>query len=205
MTPANWPPDPVPSGTVRERKAAWRALLRAARREVVAEQGPEGRRAHATALADRVLPWLEAYAGSRPGGGLAGATVTAYESMRTEPPVEEIVRRLREAGARVIVPITLPAGVLDWHVAGDPDRRPLGQEVLAEVDVALVPGLGVDRSGVRLGKGGGYYDRVIPRLRPGTPAVVVLHDHEVVDELPAEDFDARVGMVLTAAEGVFSL
>jgi len=46
---------------------------------------------------------------------------------------------------------------------------------------------------------------VIPRLRPGTPAVVVLHDHEVVDELPAEDFDARVGMVLTAAEGVFSL
>lgn len=205
MTPTNWPPVPVPSGTVTERKAAWRALLRAARREVVAAQGPEGRLAHAAALADRVLPWLEEYAASRPGGSLTGATVTAYESMRTEPPVEEVVRRLRERGVRVIVPITLPAGVLDWHVAGDPERRPLGGGVLDEVDVALVPGLGVDRSGVRLGKGGGYYDRVLPRLRRGTPAVVVLHDHEVVDELPAEDFDARVGTVLTAAEGVFPL
>jgi 5-formyltetrahydrofolate cyclo-ligase len=203
VTPTSWPPDPVPSGTPVERKAAWRALFRAARREVVAAQGAEGRRAHAEALADRALEWLEPYAARRLGGrGLAGATVTAYESLRTEPPVEEIVRRLRERGARVILPITLPAGVLDWHVAGDPGRRPLGREVLDEVDIALLPGLGVDRAGVRLGKGGRYYDGAVPLLPDGTPTVTVLHDHEVVEELPAESWDARVWGVLTAADGV---
>lgn len=84
----------------------------------------------------------------------------------------------------------------------DPDRAPLGEALLAEVDLAFVPGLAVSRDGVRLGQGGGYYDTVLPRLRElsgGAPVLIVLHDHEVVDAVPAAGHDVVVDGALTPA------
>ena len=51
----------------------------------------------------------------------------------------------------------------------------------------LVPALAVDRRGVRIGKGAGYYDRSLPLATPGVPLVAVVYDEELVDRLPAED------------------
>lgn len=190
---------PAPTGELAADKAAWRTALQAARRELVAELGPAGRSAQAEALAHHAVALVSGYGG--------GPVVTAYQPLRSEPPVDLAVQRLLAVGARVLLPVTLPASRLDWVWAdgggtGEDVGAALGPEVLAEVDVALLPALAVDRSGRRIGKGGGYYDRALPLLRPGVPRVAVLHDHELVESLPAGPLDAPVDAVLTAAYGV---
>jgi 5-formyltetrahydrofolate cyclo-ligase len=69
--------------------------------------------------------------------------------------------------------------------------------------LVLVPALAVDHSGVRLGKGGGYYDRALS-LSTG-PVVAVVRDEEFVPSLPAEPHDVRVDAVLTPGRGVVRL
>lgn len=195
----------APTGDVVSDKATWRSLVRAARRDLVGGWSPQDRSAVAAALGRAGLDHLHGYAVSRRREQVAGLTVTAFEPMRTEPPVDGLTDVLRAAGVRVLVPITLEKPRLDWADLADPDRAPLGEDVLAEVDLAFVPGLAVSRSGVRLGQGGGYYDTVLPRLRErsgGAPVVIVLHDHEVVESVPADLHDVRVDAVLRPATGV---
>ena len=195
----------APTGDVVADKVTWRSLVRAARREVVDAWSPQQRTVVAAALGRAGVDHLRGYAVSRGRRDLSGLTVTAFEPMRTEPPVDGLTDALRTAGVRVLVPITLEKPRLDWADLADPDRAPLGEEVLAEVDLAFVPGLAVSRSGVRLGQGGGYYDTVLPRLRErsgGAPVVIVLHDHEVVERVPADLHDVRVDAVLRPGTGV---
>lgn len=202
----------LPTADVVADKATWRSLVRAARRELLDAWGEEGRAGRATradALARAGMSWLEGYA-ARAGLPLDRLTVTAFEPMPTEPPVERLTGALRDAGVRVLVPLTLAKPRLDWADLADPGRSPLGEQVLAQVDVALIPGLAVSAAGVRLGQGGGYYDHTLPRLRELTaprrvPVVVVLHDHEVVPQVPADEHDAVVDAVLRPGTGVQQL
>lgn len=72
------------------------------------------------------------------------------------------------------------------------------EETLPEVspeilDLVLVPALVLDRRGYRLGYGGGYYDRFLPRLRPDCRTIGVAPF--LVDELPTDPWDVPVGGV----------
>lgn len=199
-----------PTGDVVADKAAWRGLVRQARRELHNEWGERGRAGAAEALAEGGLAFLHRYAEARgrADGSLAGLCVTAFEPMATEPPVDDLLGALRRERVRVLVPLTLARPRLDWADLDDPQRRPLGEAALSEVDVFLVPGLAVSAAGVRLGQGGGYYDTTLPRARrlaPAAPVVVCLHDHEVVEAVPADDRDAVVDAVLRPATGVLDL
>ena len=66
----------------------------------------------------------------------------------------------------------------------------------------LVPALAVDRSGVRLGRGAGFYDRTLDAVRPGTWLVGVVFDDDVVEALPTEAHDVRMTHVLTPLAGL---
>ncbi len=191
-------------------KSAWRDQVRRLRRELVQRQGPAGRAAHARALTAAALPWLEAYAAGLGRVDLQDLRVTAFAPMPSEPPVDDLVATLRSRGVEVLLPLTLPGGVLRWTTEPAEEGHPMrpasdasagqGAEALAEVDIALVPALAVARDGRRLGQGGGYYDRAVPALRLGrspAPVVAVLHDHEWVADLPSEEHDIRVDAVLT--------
>lgn len=194
-----------PTGDVVADKVTWRALVRAARRALVDGWGEEGRAAAADALAREGLAFLRRYAAAHGRDDVSGMCVTAFEPMRTEPPVAGLTAALQQAGVRVLVPVTLARPDLDWVDLADPRRRRLGETALADVDVFFVPGLAVSRHGVRLGQGGGYYDTTLPRVRPlaGDPPVVIcLHDHEVVEAVPADEHDAVVTAVLRPATGV---
>lgn len=204
---------------VRVVKKQARTLVRARRRELVEGQTVADRGAHGDALARAFLTWAREYAVSLGRADLSGLTVTAYEEMGTEPPVSGLVRAAQEAGMRVLLPVTiLETRTLRWVDAAGPtgdedssadrpaDQRGEGPETLREVDIALIPGLAVDREGFRLGQGGGFYDRALPILRPGVPVIVTLHDHELpgsqsapVPLVPHEAHDIRVDGVLTTA------
>ncbi|MFF4212469.1 5-formyltetrahydrofolate cyclo-ligase [Streptomyces sp. NPDC001796] len=162
----------------------------------------------ATALAERALELPE----------LAHArTVAAYVSVGSEPGTLALLDALRARGVRVLLPVLLPDNDLDWGTyAGaeslvsvrhggrmallEPAGGRLGPEAVREADAVLLPGLAVDARGMRLGRGGGSYDRVLARLeRAGAdPALVVLlYDREVVERVPEEAHDRPVHAVVT--------
>lgn len=73
----------------------------------------------------------------------------------------------------------------------------------AAVDLFLVPGLAFTARGVRLGRGGGYYDRLLPRRHPRSTALGLCFARQIIATLPAEPHDHDVDAVVTE-EGVIS-
>lgn len=138
------------------------------------------------------------------------ATVAAYVSVGREPGTGLFLDALRAAGKRVILPVLQPDNDLDWATydspaslasAGrgllEPTTATLGPDAIAGADVVIVPGLAVDRTGLRMGRGGGSYDRALARVPVGTFTCVVLNDAELLDEVPADPHDRRVRAAVT--------
>jgi len=138
------------------------------------------------------------------------ATVAAYVSVSTEPGTGPIVEQLHAMGRRVILPVLLPDDDLDWATytgpadlvrAGrgllEPAGPRLGVDAIATADVVLCPGVAVDRTGMRLGRGGGSYDRALRRVPAGTFVCTLLYDGEIVDHVPAGAHDLRVNAAVT--------
>ncbi|MFE5583350.1 5-formyltetrahydrofolate cyclo-ligase [Kitasatospora sp. NPDC056531] len=143
----------------------------------------------------------------------AGATVAAYVSVGAEPGTRPLLDALREEGVRVLLPVLLADNDLDWaEYAGpgalapagrgllEPVGPRLGPEAVTGASLVLLPGLAVDRDGLRLGRGGGSYDRVLARLeRAGARPVlaVLLYEHELLERVPAESHDRPVDLAVT--------
>lgn len=71
---------------------------------------------------------------------------------------------------------------------------------LTEIDVILVPGLAFTRDGQRLGRGGGFYDRLLSQLPARALKLGVCFDLQIVERLPSEPHDQRVNAVVTENE-----
>ncbi|MFH8691406.1 5-formyltetrahydrofolate cyclo-ligase [Streptomyces anulatus] len=142
-------------------------------------------------------------------------TVAAYVSVGREPGTRALLEALRGRGVRVLLPVLLADNDLDWaayegpeHLlpAGrgllEPDGPRLGPAAVLNADAVLLPGLAVDGAGMRLGRGGGSYDRVLARLTAAgahPSLVVLLYDDEVVTRVPWEPHDHPVDAVVTPA------
>ncbi|WP_454353658.1 5-formyltetrahydrofolate cyclo-ligase [Streptomyces calvus] len=185
-------------------KRALRREIRSARNRLTADDV----RVSATELARRALALPE----------LAQArTVAAYVSVGSEPGTLTLLDALRARGVRVLLPALLPDNDLDWGTYDgegslvrvrhggrmallEPAGDRLGPDAVTEADAVLLPGLAVDARGMRLGRGGGSYDRVLARLERADahPALVVLlYDSEVVARVPEEPHDRPVHAVVT--------
>ena len=135
----------------------------------------------------------------------AASRVAAYVAVGDEPRVT--------VQPGWLLPVVTPDADLDWAEYDgrltarkglqEPAGPLLGPAALAGCDLVLVPALLVDRSGARLGKGLGCYDRALPRTAGLT--VALLHDHELVDALPSEPHDVRVAAVATPSLGFVRL
>jgi 5-formyltetrahydrofolate cyclo-ligase len=138
------------------------------------------------------------------------ASVAAYVSVGSEPGTTDLLEGLRDLGRRVLVPVLEPDGDLDWATYEGPASlaparrglleplgRRLGRDAVATCDLVVVPGLAVDRRGMRLGRGGGSYDRALARVPVGTPVWVLLHDDELDRPVPAEPHDRPVTGAVT--------
>ena len=141
------------------------------------------------------------------------STIAAYVPVGSEPGGADLPAVLA-AHARVLLPVLLPDGDLDWAVFTgsltpgprqllEPSGPRLGVDGIASADLVLVPALAVDRSGMRLGRGGGSYDRALARAGSGPPLIIaLLHDGELVDAVPAEPHDRPVHGVITPRGGL---
>ena len=154
----------------------------------------------ATDLRDRVLALPEVE---------SGPTIACYVSTAQEPGTEDLLHSLSGLGHTILLPILRPDFDVSWaeHKPGalrtarfgisEPTGREIGLDAIVEADVVISPGLAVDRSGGRLGRGGGSFDRVFARLAADTLRVVLVYDDEVLDVVPADDHDRHVHVAVT--------
>ncbi|MFN8195765.1 MAG: 5-formyltetrahydrofolate cyclo-ligase [Nocardioidaceae bacterium] len=183
-------------------KTALRDQLETARnRRSLAEVGAAG-----AALAEHLLAVPEVR---------RAATVSAYVSVGTEPGTGALLEGLRAAGKRVILPVTLGRLSrgdldLDWAAYEGPESlaparfgllepvgRRLGLDAIGTPDAVLVPGMAVSWAGIRMGKGGGCYDRALGRVPVGTFTCVLLFDDELGVDVPVEPHDRPVTAAAT--------
>ena len=146
--------------------------------------------------------------------GLAGVrTFAAYLPEHDEPGHGRLPAAFTQLGARVLLPVVPPDGrELGWAVDTgrlapgrygllEPLGPRLGATAVGTADVVVVPALAVARDGIRLGRGGGYYDRALQHVRDDAVLVALLFDEELVDALPTEPHDQRVTAVVTPSGG----
>lgn len=182
-------------------KAATRATVRDRLRTIT----PEQRTARADALGERVTS-LDVW--GRTNGGLM-----AYLAFGDELSVASVVHAARSAGRAVAIPRT------DWdhksiepvaygHASVvQPGRHGVPEVVnptpvaIEELAIVLVPGLAFTADGIRLGRGGGFYDRFLHRLTAlgdARPVFVgVCFEEQVFGELPAEAHDVPMDAIIS--------
>jgi len=190
---------------LRSRKAALRSQLAARRAQIDDSQ----RAVSGRSLRDAVL--------SLPETQMAG-TVAAYISVGTEPETRGLVYALWKRGTYVLLPLLRPDYDLDWASYEGPDslaagprgllqptEPPRGVGAVTSADLVIVPALAVDRGGLRLGRGGGSYDRALARVGAAVLTVALIYDDELLDEVPAGPLDQRVRMVARPRQGITRL
>lgn len=76
-------------------------------------------------------------------------------------------------------------------------EEPTGQNTVSSDDIELiiVPGVAYDRKGNRLGRGKGFYDRLLASTR--ATKMGVGYEFQLVDEIPAESHDIKMDFVIT--------
>jgi 5-formyltetrahydrofolate cyclo-ligase len=188
-------------------KARLRAQLQAARRGVA----DDVRAAEAQLLSDH----LELVVST-------DSTVCAYVPVGAEPGSIEMLDKLLGRAGRVLLPVArtsaddvaLPLRWGEYRPGGlvkgrwgllEPAEPWLPESALAEAGAVLVPALAVDRQGVRLGRGRGFYDRSLAFRNPHARLIAMVRDDELVDELPAEPHDVTMTHVITPRRGILAL
>ena len=149
-------------------------------------------------------------------------TVAAYWPLGTEPDTRTLIETLLKRDVCVVLPVLLPDRDLDWAVyEGDPaalegggagtrqpQGRTLGADFALRARVMIIPALAVTATGVRIGRGGGSYDRVLARIaqaasggRPTPWTCSFLYEGELgtLDPAAVEPHDRPVDAACTAS------
>ena len=135
-------------------------------------------------------------------------TLSLPEEVDTLP----VVRYCLQQGKTVVIPRIKPGGAMELCRLRDPDGdlligrlgirepRPDAMQCIEceELDCIVLPGVAFDRQGNRLGRGGGYFDRLLAKVRPGVPRIALAFACQIVDALPVEAHDRPVDVVLSS-------
>ncbi|MDR7871270.1 MAG: 5-formyltetrahydrofolate cyclo-ligase [Tissierellaceae bacterium] len=140
-------------------------------------------------------------------------TIMTFISFGDEVDTHDFIEKCINDGKRIVVPITFPktkeikpSEILDFNeleigfynilTPKDEFIRIINPE---EIDLAIVPGVAFDRSGYRVGYGGGYYDRFLAKY-PDIIKLAIGFELQLIDEVPKEDYDIPVDIIFTEKE-----
>lgn len=134
-----------------------------------------------------------------------------YASFRSEVTTWPLIQRAMAEGKMAALPKVLRAekrlgiysissidGLLDGYLGiREPAALPEDELDPELPDIIVMPGAAFDRSGNRIGYGGGYYDRLLEKAGQGSLRVALAYGVQMVDHIPSESHDRRVDMVIT--------
>ena len=174
-------------------KAALRAAMRRRRRGLALDAGDAATRA-AAALPAAMLGRY--------------AVVGGYHPLGSEFDPRPVLERLAAAGAAIALPAATPDTPLTFRLARpgeapEPDAlgvpSPPATAPVTLPDLVITPVLAFDRTGGRVGQGGGHYDRTLEALRAAGPVFVLglAYAGQEVAQAPMESHDQRLDAILT--------
>ncbi len=133
--------------------------------------------------------------------------IAGYWRIRDELDCQSILVRLMDGGQKVVLPVVMgadaPLDLRVWEVdqplyeAGFGTLAPSDLAPRAAPDLVLMPLLGFDNEGTRLGYGGGYYDRTLAALSRKPMLVGLAYDAQEVPHIPREAHDIPLDAVIT--------
>lgn len=142
----------------------------------------------------------------RTAGFEAADVILCYMDIPGEVRTSDVVRSWYERGKKVVLPVVV-GDVLELREYDPACMRPGYRGIMeptddaapvdpSEVDLALVPGVAFTADGMRLGRGKGYYDRLLPQLN--CPVFGLCYRYRIVDSLPVDPWDVPLDTVVTA-------
>jgi 5-formyltetrahydrofolate cyclo-ligase len=138
-------------------------------------------------------------------------TILFYASFRTEVDTINIIEESFEIGKTVLVPKVdkerhrlrlyeiknlreLSTGYMGIPEPSLPDKRLREHN---DVDLIIIPGVGFDLSGNRLGYGAGYYDILLADMKKKVPFIALAYEEQLIDAFPSEMHDMKVDIIVT--------
>lgn len=180
---------------------AWRKQKRRELLEARTALDRETRRRYGEAIQRQLMEIL---------GNVSGHTVGAYWPFRAEFNVHPLLDHLQAQGAQLALPVVVnkaaplefwrwkpgdPLGRGVWDIPIPTERNPVRPDIL------LVPLVGYDDEGYRLGYGGGYYDRTLAQYRPKPLAIGIGYTLGHLETIEPQDFDIPMSRIVTEASG----
>jgi 5-formyltetrahydrofolate cyclo-ligase len=136
--------------------------------------------------------------------------IMMYMPTDYEPDIHPLIEKAQSLGKTVCVPLCLPEKQMlavvprEWsgltvNNYGIVEPRE-GEYTVVEpenIDMVIVPGIAFDSQCNRLGRGAGFYDRFLSKCRPDTVKIGVCFETQVYKEIPAEDTDVPMDLLVT--------
>ncbi|MCK7459467.1 5-formyltetrahydrofolate cyclo-ligase [Idiomarina aminovorans] len=185
-----------------------RHKLQQVRRNLPAEQ----QLAAAFQVADKLEQRLESFVPQE-------TTVAVYKSFAGELPTSPIIERLWQLGFKTVLPVLHPFAkghllflsytsktpmTINKYGIEEPELNAQNVMPLSEVQVLLMPLVGFDHQGNRLGMGGGYYDRTLAQWhngnRPNLSPIGLSYNEQQVESIPVESWDIPLPEIITPAK-----
>ena len=137
-------------------------------------------------------------------------SILIYLPIRNEVNTQSIIEKSWQQKKTVLIPVCLPDRTLllselrsfddvekGFFNIPEPKPETLRPIPVDQVDIAILPGLAFDYRGQRLGYGGGYFDTLLPLLKPGCTKIALAYDFQLLDKIPASGYDAAVDIIIT--------
>ncbi len=141
-------------------------------------------------------------------------TVMFYIDVRSEVRTRHDLELALQSGKTIVIPWCNAEGELELFRLDSVDELEVGMYKILEprtelrslpekqvnvesLDLIMVPGVGFDRRGGRMGHGKGYYDKLLQHARKNTPLVALAFECQVFDEIPVADHDIYMDKLIT--------
>jgi len=135
--------------------------------------------------------------------------VFIYMDFKNEVITSNLIKRMLSEKKRVVIPYTdsintvlIPSEItkesdLKQNSFGYFEPKSILPVNIEEIDLVIVPGVVFDKNLNRIGFGKGYYDKILNRLKPSAKKVALAHDFQVLEDIPAEEHDVKMDMIIT--------
>jgi len=134
--------------------------------------------------------------------------IALYHAVRGEVPTGRVMEHALASGKKVCLPAVEKEGLVFREICGHPDLVPGGFGIPepnpgcipvnpSDIDLIVVPGVGFDLAGQRIGYGRGYYDRALHRLESSGRLIAFCFEFQLLDAIKADHHDVIMDRIIT--------